>query len=57
VRVDSIPAIPLKFVAAFGADLVFFRHAPSLTLAANLWKIKLHHYQSLFFVDTALIEN
>src|ERR1700721_2040970 len=45
VGIDSIPTVALEFVTAFGADLVCFRHAPSLTLLSDLWKFKLHHYQ------------
>jgi hypothetical protein len=44
VAVDSVPAVALEFVTAFGADLAFVIHAPSLTPPPDLWKFKLHHY-------------
>jgi hypothetical protein len=43
--VDSIPAVALKFVTAFGADFVC--HAHSLNPPSDLWKFKLHHYPNL----------
>lgn len=43
--VNSIPSIPLEFVAAFGANLAYCRHGPSLTPCVCPVYFKLHHYR------------
>jgi len=47
------------FFGAIGFFANFFipQSSHRLTYRASLWKTKLHHYQSIFLVDTALIEN